>query len=92
MNKYVTEEVLPVEILEIDEALEKLQIEKLNRIREERDNREVKGALEAVGEACSGEKNVMESIIRAVKSYATLQEVCDVFRQVFGEYRDPGIY
>jgi len=34
----------------------------------------------------------MEPIIAAVKEYATLQEVCDVFRQVFGEYRDPGIY
>jgi methylmalonyl-CoA mutase N-terminal domain/subunit len=34
----------------------------------------------------------MEPLIEAVRSYATLQEVCDVFRQAFGEYRDPGIY
>ncbi|MBW1766046.1 MAG: methylmalonyl-CoA mutase, partial [Deltaproteobacteria bacterium] len=40
----------------------------------------------------TGNQNVMEPIIDAVKEYATLQEVCDVFREVFGEYRDPGIY
>jgi methylmalonyl-CoA mutase N-terminal domain/subunit len=45
-----------------------------------------------VGQACVDEQNVMESIIAAVKASATLQEVCDVFRKAFGEYRDPGIY
>jgi methylmalonyl-CoA mutase N-terminal domain/subunit len=78
VNKYVTEEVIPVEILEIDEELERQQM--------------VKECLERVGEACAGSQNVMEPLIDAVKAYATLQEVCDVFRQVFGEYRDPGIY
>ena len=45
-----------------------------------------------LGDACVGDKNVMHLIVDAVKEYATLQEVCDVFRGVFGEYRDPGIY
>ncbi|RLB17852.1 MAG: methylmalonyl-CoA mutase [Deltaproteobacteria bacterium] len=92
VNKYVTEEDIPVEILEIDEELEKLQIEKTNRIKEERDQAKVKECLEAVGEACVANRNVMQPIIDAVKAYATLQEVCDVFREVFGIYRDPGIY
>ena len=92
VNKYVTEEDIPVEVLEIDEELERQQIEKTNRIKNERNNKMVKECLERVGEACAGDKNVMEPLIEAVKSYATLQEVCDVFRQVFGEYRDPGIY
>jgi methylmalonyl-CoA mutase N-terminal domain/subunit len=92
VNKYVTEEDVPVEVLEIDEELEKLQIEKTNRVRAERDNDAVREALEKVGEACETDQNVMEPLIAAAKSYATLQEICDVYRKVFGEYRDPGIY
>ena len=91
-NKYVTEEELPVEILQIDEELERLQIEKTNRIKNERDSRKTRESLERVEEACRGEKNVMEPVIEAVMNYATLQEVCDVYRKVFGEYRDPGVY
>lgn len=92
VNKYKTDEEIPIEILEIDEELERLQIEKTNRIKSERDNKKVKECFEVLGEACEGNKNVMEPLIESVKSYATLQEVCDVYRQVFGEYRDPGIY
>jgi len=92
VNKYVTEEDIPIEILEIDEALESLQIEKIHRIKNERDNSRVEACLERVGEACSGDRNVMEDLIEAVKAHATLQEVCDVYRKVYGEYRDPGIY
>ncbi len=92
LNKYATEEKIPVDMLEIDEELEKLQIEKTNRIKSERDAKKVKECLEKVGEACAGTQNLMEPLIEAVKAYATLQEICDVFRAVFGEYRDPGIY
>jgi methylmalonyl-CoA mutase N-terminal domain/subunit len=92
VNKYTTDEEIPIEILEINEELERLQIEKTNRIKSERDNKRVKECFEVLGEACEGDKNVMETLIESVKSYATLQEVCDVYRQVFGEYRDPGIY
>jgi methylmalonyl-CoA mutase N-terminal domain/subunit len=92
VNKYVTEEEIPVEILGIDEELERIQIAKTQRIKNERDNKRVSEALDKVGEACAGTLNVMEPIIKAVKAHATLQEVCDVFRTVYGEYRDPGIY
>ncbi len=92
VNKYVMEEEIPIEILQIDEELERLQIEKTNRIKSERDNKKVRECLERLEDACVNGKNVMEYIIDAVKEYATLQEVCDVFRKVYGEYRDPGIY
>ena len=92
VNKYVADEDIPVEVLEIDEELENLQIEKTNRLKNERDNHQVKESLEKVGDACTGTQNLMEPLIDAVKSYATLQEICDVYRQVYGEYRDPGIY
>jgi methylmalonyl-CoA mutase N-terminal domain/subunit len=92
VNKYATRERLPVDILEIDDTLEKMQIEKLHRVKNARDNKKVRERLEKLGEACTGTTNVMDLIIDAVKAHATLQEVCDVFRKAFGEYRDPGIY
>jgi methylmalonyl-CoA mutase N-terminal domain/subunit len=92
VNKYITDEALPVELLEINEALEKLQIEKTHRIKNERDNKKATACLEKLGEACSGNENVMPHIVEAAKAQATLQEMCDVFRSVFGKYRDPGIY
>ena len=92
VNKYAVDEEIPVEVIEIDEELENLQIEKTNRVKTERDNQRVAECLENVGEACSGEQNIMEYLIEAVKANATLQEVCDVYRKVYGEYRDPGIY
>ncbi|MCP4669204.1 MAG: methylmalonyl-CoA mutase family protein [Deltaproteobacteria bacterium] len=92
VNKHVTEEEIPVEILDMDEELEKLQIEKTDRVKNERDNSRVHACLEKLGEACIGDRNVMEPLIEAANAYATLQEMCDVYRKVFGEYRDPGIY
>ena len=92
VNKYITEERVPVDILEIDDTLERMQIEKTHRVKDSRDNKKVRECLEKLGEACAGNRNVMDLIIDAVKVYATLQEVCDVFRKAFGEYRDPGIY
>ncbi|MDY6934741.1 MAG: methylmalonyl-CoA mutase family protein [Spirochaetota bacterium] len=92
VNKYISGKELPVEIQEIDENLERLQIEKTNRIKDSRDNSSVKESLEKLGEASSGNQNVMEPLLDAVRSYATLQEMCDIFRKVFGEYRDPGIF
>lgn len=92
VNRYAVDEELPIETLEIDEELERLQIEKTNRIKNERDKKKVRECLEEIGEACAGNRNIMNPVIEAAREYATLQEVCDVYRQVFGEYRDPGIY
>ncbi|MCP4575278.1 MAG: methylmalonyl-CoA mutase family protein [Deltaproteobacteria bacterium] len=93
VNKYAIEgEDIPVEVLEIDEELEAIQIAKTNRVKESRNSSDVARCLERVGEACSGDENVMEPLITSVKAGTTLQELCDVFRDVFGSYRDPGIY
>ncbi len=92
VNKYATEEALPVELLQMDPALEEKQIERLSRVKNQRNQPRVKESLEQLGEAASGNKNVMPFLIDAVKEYATLQECCDVFRKVFGTYRDPGIF
>ena len=92
VNKYVTGEELPVEILQIEEELERNQIEWTNEVKSSRDNSKVKAALQRLGEAAQGDDNLMYPIVDAVKAYATEQEICDVFRTVFGVYRDPGVY
>jgi methylmalonyl-CoA mutase N-terminal domain/subunit len=92
VNKYDTEESLPVDVLQIDEELERAQIERTQRIRNDRNQKETDECLKRLEEACVEGTNVMDPIIDAAKADATLQEMCDVFRKVFGQYRDPGIY
>jgi methylmalonyl-CoA mutase N-terminal domain/subunit len=92
VNKCVTGEELPVEILQIEEELEKKQIEWTNEVKNGRKNKRIKAALQRLGEAAQGDDNLMYPILDAVKAYATEQEICDVFRDVFGIYRDPGVY
>ena len=90
VNKYITDEDIPVEILRISDAIEKAQLKRLKEVKRKRDNQAVKDHLAALKRASEGEENLMPYILDAVKSYATLQEICDVWRGVFGEYRDPG--
>jgi methylmalonyl-CoA mutase N-terminal domain/subunit len=92
VNKYVVEEKAPPEILRIDEAVEERQIARLQEVRKERDNRRVAQILKDLRAASGTDKNLMPYVIEAVKEYATEQEICDVWREVFGEYRDPGFY
>jgi methylmalonyl-CoA mutase N-terminal domain/subunit len=92
VNEYVTDDELPVDIYHVDEALEQRQIERTLEIKNSRDDTKVRESLESLGEACAGNENVMPHLIAAASSYATLQEMCDVFRDVFGEYRDPSTF
>jgi len=92
VNKYITEEELPVETLQIEAELEEKQIQWTNQVKDGRNNNKVKDALEKLGEAAQGDDNLMYPILEAVREYATEQEICDVFRNVFGIYRDPGVY
>ena len=92
VNKYETEEAPPVETLKIDPELETQQIARTQAIKNSRNNKKVREGLDRLGEACAGQENVMPFLIEAVKEQATLQECCDVYRKVFGVYRDPGIY
>ena len=92
VNKYETEEAPPVEILKIDPELETQQIARTQAIKNSRNNKKVRECLDRLGDACAGQENVMPFLIEAVKEQATLQECCDVYRKVFGVYRDPGIY
>ena len=65
------------------------QIQRLERIRAEREGGAVTAALARVRQAAAGGENVMPAVIDAVEAYATVGEVCGVFKEVFGEYQEP---
>ena len=89
VNKFQISEKIPIELLKLNETVEKKQIEALKKLRKGRNNRGVKSALGRLKETASGTDNLMHPIIDAVKAYATLGEICDVMREVFGEYKEP---
>lgn len=92
VNKYVSQEKEPMHILKIDDRVEKEQKERLREIKSRRDDRIADNHLRAVAKAARDGENLMPYIIEAVKAYATVGEISDVFREVYGIYRDPGIF
>ena len=92
VNKYATYATHPIPIVDIDEKVGEEQIKRLKDVRRKRNNRAVKKSLDNIKNACKKDENVMPHCIEAVKNLATLQEICDVYREVYGEYRDPGLY
>ena len=86
VNEYRTEEGTEIPLLRVDREGEKKQIDNLNNIRRTRDNREVAERLKALEQAARGSENTMPYLVEASKAYATLGEMMDVFRDVFGEY------
>jgi len=88
LNEFVAEEEPLRDILKIDPEVERYQKEKLARIKKERDSRQVKRALETLREAAEGDGNIVPPVLDGVKAYATVGEISDVLRDVFGEYRE----
>jgi methylmalonyl-CoA mutase N-terminal domain/subunit len=88
VNKFQIEEDTHKDILKVDPEVERVQRENLIQLRKERNNEEVNNKLEALREAAKDSSvNLMPYILDAVKTYATLGEICDVLREVFGEYQ-----
>jgi len=93
VNKYVEkDEKIDIPLLAIDDSVEKQQLARLASVKRRRDGRQVSRCLKELASACKKGDNVMPFCIDAVKNYATVQEICDVYREVYGEYRDPGIF
>ena len=86
VNRFASDEAVSVPLLRLDPELERQQIERLNRVRSRRDDRAVNEALEQIEQAARTNENLMPRIIRAVEAYATLGEISDRLRAVFGEY------
>jgi methylmalonyl-CoA mutase N-terminal domain/subunit len=92
VNKYVMAEGRPINFLRIDEAVETEQIDKVGRFKASRDMARVARRLTQLAEACRNGDNVMPVLVDAVKDYASLGEISDVYREVFGLYREPIIF
>src|SRR5687767_3439328 len=93
VNSFRMEQEDPFDILYIDESTNDQQIASLNRIRASRDNAKVKATLDALREAAADPNvNTMPLLIDAVKAYATVGEISDVFREVFGTYQEPALF
>jgi len=90
MNQFQIEEDIKPPLLRVDPAVEQAQIDSLARLKKDRDNKKVDSSLTSLKKAAQGDKNLMPIILEAVKQYATLGEICNVLRGVFGEYKDRG--
>ena len=88
MNAFTMEEDATPPIMQIDPALEKQQIARLQALRSQRDNQKVTAALHTLEQSAHGTDNLMPPLIAAVESYATLGEIADTLRGVFGEYQE----
>ncbi|WFA07725.1 methylmalonyl-CoA mutase family protein [Tissierella sp. Yu-01] len=86
VNKFVVEEEGKKDLLKVDPAVELSQREKLIKLRADRNNECVNRTLSTLKEKAATDENLMPYILDAVKSYATLGEICNVLREVFGEY------
>jgi len=91
VNKFTAKEDHTQKLLEVDETVEKKQIGRLKKLKKERDNKKVNGLLEKVRQVARTDENIMPVLIEAVKAYATVGEISDALRDVFGEYREPSI-
>ncbi len=89
VNDFVTEQDQPIKLLVIDDSVARHQVAKLAEVRKKRDNARVQRALEALGSAAATDSNLMPFILECVRAYATMGEMCDVLRKVFGTYEEP---
>jgi len=88
VNKYTMEEKTKGELLRVNPAVEAKQLERLKAVKASRSSKEVEIRLAKIREAAKGNENLMPPIIDAVKEYATIGEISDVMREVFGEYKE----
>ena len=87
MNKFQVEEPRPTGLLRVNPIVGKLQENKIALLKEKRDSAKVEETLVELKKACKSDENLMPYIVEAVKAYATLGEICNVMRDVFGEYK-----
>jgi len=93
VNEFKAEEEAPIKLLRVDPTVEKKVVERLNRIKKERDNRKAQEALGRLRRAADDEReNLMPPILEAVKEYATVGEICNVLREIYGEYKPLTIF
>jgi methylmalonyl-CoA mutase N-terminal domain/subunit len=90
VNKYQIPEEISIEMLKIDPAIEERQVQRVRHMKQARNKAAVKDSLQRVAAACRSGENLMEPICDAVRNEVTVGEICDVYRDEFGVYEDPG--
>ncbi len=91
VNVHVEEEQEPIQLMRVDPEVERRQVERLKGVRAERDEAQVKARLEALRRAAEASENAMPYLVEAVKAYASVGEIMDVYRAVHGQYREPAM-
>ena len=92
VNDYITDDEISIPILKMDEKGEHRQINRLKKLRKERNNQKVEKNLHRLKKAAKGSENLMPYILDCIRSYATLGETCGLLREIYGEYEEPAIY
>ena len=87
VNLFISDENLPLGAFKVDNRVEELQLAKLAALKAERNGDKVKETLAGVREAALKGQNMVESILEAVKAYATIGEICQVLRDIYGEHQ-----
>jgi methylmalonyl-CoA mutase N-terminal domain/subunit len=91
VNKHVTDHP-PITVWRMRSEIEERQLRRLKEVKQNRDSSKVRTLLGEIRKASEKGENLMPHVINAVREYATLQEICDVWREVFGRYSDPGYF
>jgi methylmalonyl-CoA mutase N-terminal domain/subunit len=92
VNKYTEGEEMEVELHEYRWESAEEQIKRTQAVRRERDNRKVTQLLKELEGAAKAEKNVMRYLLECCKAYATVGEMTGIFKEVFGEFKEPSIF
>jgi len=92
VNDYKLEEKEKCEIMKVNPEVQQKQIERLHKVKRERDNKKVEQVLSKVREVATSNENIVPIMIEAVKTYATIGEICGVLREVFGEYEGRSVF
>jgi len=88
VNQFQSEEEPMKDLLKVNPKIEKRQTERLNKLKKNRNELKVQENLKLLTKMANSEQNIMPAILDCVKSYATLGEICDQLRAVFGEYKE----
>jgi methylmalonyl-CoA mutase N-terminal domain/subunit len=92
VNHYEVADSEPIPILRIDPELERKQVERVQSLRGRRDAAAVEGALAELKQAAAGNRNLMEPILAAAAAYATMGEMCEALRDVWGVWRETPVF
>ncbi len=92
VNEYVTDDQLEIPVLKIDPEVERTQLARLQKTRKTRNNQKVDQLLGQLQRAAEGTDNLLPHILAAVREYATVGEICNALRDVYGEYQEPIIF